>query len=141
MIAIAYLCTAISVCDLTPTKVFVIDGDTVSINQERIRIEGIDAPEMKGKCRNESHLARQAQALLANLINGSELVIARTEVRQGTGYKIDRYGRTLAPLIANGHDVGAVILQRGLARKWTKKWDRRAEPWCASSIELNLPTD
>ena len=29
----------------------IVDGDTVSINNYKIRLEGIDAPEMKQKCK------------------------------------------------------------------------------------------
>ena len=29
----------------------IIDGDTVHINTKKIRLEGIDAPEMKQKCK------------------------------------------------------------------------------------------
>ena len=31
----------------------IVDGDTVSINNYKIRLEGIDAPEMKQKCKKE----------------------------------------------------------------------------------------
>lgn len=137
MIVTAYLCATIAMCDATPTKVYVLDGDTVVINQERIRLDGIDAPELKGKCENEKRLAKEAHYRLAELIDGSRLVVERVPVRPRMGefgleqkFKTDRYGRTLAPLIANGQDVGDAILRDGLARKWTKKWDGRDEPWC-----------
>lgn len=137
MIVTAYLCATVAMCDVTPTKVYVIDGDTVSINQERIRLDGIDAPELKGKCANEKRLAKAAHYRLAELLDGSRLVVQRTPTRPRQGefgmeqrYKTDKYGRTLAPLIADGSDVGEIILREGLARKWTKKWDGREEPWC-----------
>ena len=31
----------------------VIDGDTIHINNFKIRLEGIDAPEMRQKCKKE----------------------------------------------------------------------------------------
>jgi endonuclease YncB( thermonuclease family) len=123
MIVTAYLCAAVSVCDTTPTRVFVLDGDTVVINHERIRIAGIDAPEVKGKCAEEKRLAAMATHLLARIVNGSQILIDRQP-------KPDRYGRTLAAVSADGRDVGEVILREGLARKWTKKFDYREEPWC-----------
>lgn len=148
MIVTAYLCVAAAMCDPTPTKIFVIDGDTVSINQERIRLDGIDAPELKGKCANEKALARKAQYRLAELIDGSRLLVARTPVGARKGefgmeqrFKSDRYGRTLAPLIADGHDVGEAILREGLARKWTKKWDGRDEPWCQGKQSMRGEID
>ena len=35
----------------------IVDGDTVSINNYKIRLEGIDAPEMKQKCKKEKRTA------------------------------------------------------------------------------------
>ncbi|NTF18225.1 thermonuclease family protein [Agrobacterium rubi] len=148
MIVTAYLCATVAMCDTTPTRIYVIDGDTVSINQERIRLDGIDAPELKGKCTNERELARKAHHRLAELIDGSRLVVSRTPVGARKGefgmeqqFKTDRYGRTLAPLIADGHDVGEAILREGLARKWTKKWDGREEPWCQGKQSMTGQID
>ena len=31
----------------------IVDGDTIHINEYKIRLEGIDAPEMKQKCKKE----------------------------------------------------------------------------------------
>ena len=31
----------------------IVDGDTVHINEYRIRLEGIDAPEMRQQCKKE----------------------------------------------------------------------------------------
>lgn len=123
MIVTAYLCAAMSVCDPYPTKVFVLDGDTIVVNQERIRLAGIDAPEIKGKCAEEKRLAAMATNLLAQTLNGSRILIERQP-------KPDRYGRTLAMVTADGRDAGEIILREGLARKWTKKFDYREEPWC-----------
>ncbi len=47
----------------------------------------------------------------------------RVEIlRQGT----DRYGRTLAAIRVEGHDVGDILVSEGLARTWAG----RREPWC-----------
>ena len=37
-------------------SVKVIDGDTIKINGENIRLHGIDAPEMKQKCNPEKNV-------------------------------------------------------------------------------------
>ena len=126
MFVTAYLCAAISVCDATPSRVAVIDGDTIVVNHERIRLAGIDAPEIKGKCAEEKRLAKLATELLAEVLADSRIVIDRQP-------KPDRYGRTLATVLADGRDAGEVILREGLARKWTKKFDYREEPWCQNS--------
>ena len=38
----------------------VVDGDTVWIEREKIRLSGIDAPEVRGKCLFERDLAVRA---------------------------------------------------------------------------------
>ena len=38
-----------------PSKILVIDGDTIKIGREKIRLFGIDAPEIKQVCKNENN--------------------------------------------------------------------------------------
>lgn len=120
MIVTAIVCFGLAACE--PARVHVIDGDTVVVNDERIRVKGIDAPEIKGKCRNEKFLAAQATEMLSSLLDGRTVTIDRDGG--------DRYGRTLANVSTEEGDVGERILSAGLARRWTKKWNHRAEPWC-----------
>jgi len=48
--AIFFLFPFVAMADITgPARV--IDGDTIAIGGERIRLHGIDAPEMKQTCR------------------------------------------------------------------------------------------
>lgn len=91
----------------------VVDGDTVWIRGEKIRVLGIDAPEMAGKCPAERALARQSRDRLVTLLRARPVTIER----KGT----DRYGRTLARL----GDVGEVLMREGLAHRWP---DRKG--WC-----------
>jgi len=102
-----------------------VDGDTVAIEGERIRIANIDTPEIHhAQCDAEKRLGLVAKRRLGEL-----LAAGRIEVHRGdptTGRKKDRYGRTLATVSVDGRDVGAVLVDEGLAREWT---GRRA-PWC-----------
>ena len=106
---------AIAVCAAPPTPrvTCVVDGDTVWINREKIRLLDIDAPEMQGRCPAERALAIRARDRLVELLRGRDVEIER----DGT----DRYGRTLARL----GDVGEQLVSEGLARRWG---DRRG--WC-----------
>lgn len=109
------LALAIAVCPPPPTArvTCVVDGDTVWIAREKIRLLDIDAPEMEGKCAAERALAVRSRDRLAELLRARRVTIAR----EGT----DRYGRTLARL----DDVGQQLVREGLAKRWG---DRRG--WC-----------
>lgn len=97
----------------------VIDGDTAWVEGEKIRISGIDAPEIEGRCGFERELAERAKRRLSELLSSQPFTVARS----GT----DRYGRTLATLyLRDSGDVGAVMTREGLVREWTG----RRLPWC-----------
>lgn len=108
---------AIAVCPPPPGQrvTCVVDGDTVWIAREKIRLLDIDAPEMDGKCAAERALAIRSRDRLVQLLRTREVPI----VREGT----DRYGRTLARL----GDIGDQLVREGLARRWG---DRRG--WCGN---------
>lgn len=102
---------------------YAVDGDTVDIDGERIRIANIDTPEIGGaKCSTERRLGLQAKQRTAELMQGKPIRILRGD----HGRDVDRYGRTLARIEIGGKDLGEVLIGEGLARKWTGK--RR--PWC-----------
>lgn len=111
----AFTALAIAACPAPPAQriTCVVDGDTVWINREKIRLLDIDAPEMNGKCPAERAMAIRARDRLVQLLRAGRITIARDGV--------DRYGRTLARL----GDVGQQLVREGLARRWG---DRRG--WC-----------
>lgn len=98
-----------------PRHTCVVDGDTVWIAGEKIRILGIDAPEMQGRCPAERALAIRSRDRLVGLLRAREVTIER----KGK----DRYGRTLARL----GDVGDVLMREGLAHRWPDR-----EGWCGN---------
>lgn len=107
---------AIAICPPPPAQriTCVVDGDTVWIDREKIRLADIDAPEINSECAAERALAIRALDRLAALLTGREVSIKR----KGT----DRYGRTLAKF----DDIGDQLVHEGLARRWEGK--RRG--WC-----------
>ncbi len=112
----AALAAALAVCPSSgPRHHCVVDGDTVWIAGEKIRVAEIDAPELNGRCEAERVLARKAQARLVVLLNAHPLHIERT----GT----DRYGRTLARF----GSVSEQLIREGLASRWPKR-----RKWCAA---------
>ena len=96
-------------------KARVIDGDTITINNAKIRFSGIDAPEKNyyGQtqfCKGPKGVwacGKKASSKLKKLINGQEV--------QCTDEGKDRYGRTLSICYANGVDLQAEMVRSGMA--------------------------
>ena len=109
-----------------------VDGDTISVKGERIRILGIDAPESFGsRCDRELKLALKAKERLRALLNSGPLSIER----QGT----DRYGRTLARVYAGGVDVGQALLAEGYVLRYAPGLaakEARLKVWCGPDARL-----
>lgn len=97
----------------------VYDGDTIRLGEERVRLEGIDAAEIRGACDAERRLARITRDRLAELLAGGEVEIERNGR--------DRYGRTLATVYVDGENVGDRLVAEGYARVWRG----RREDWCS----------
>ena len=86
----------------------VTDGDTLAVSRRSrtvtVRLIGINAPE-SGEC-----LATQATGALRTLVQDGPLRLVRDVS------STDQYGRALRYVVnANGRDVGAVLVRRGLA--------------------------
>lgn len=85
-----------------PESIYVIDGDTLNIDGKRIRLFGIDAPEMG---QSQGGLARKA---LVDFIRGHELKLIPV--------KTDKYGRLVARVIRDdGEDLADLMVSRGFA--------------------------
>lgn len=88
----------------------VIDGDTIEVAGERIRLFGIDAPELAQTCTRDGaewDCGRWARDRLRALLRG-----ART-VCEGRGR--DRYGRLVATCRADGQDLADRLVREGAA--------------------------
>lgn len=96
----------------------VVDGDTIWVRGEKIRLQGFNAPEMNGSCDRERQMAVQARDELQRSLNGPAFTIERNGM--------DRYGRTLATIRVGGRDVGAGLISKGLAHEWRGY----KENWC-----------
>jgi micrococcal nuclease len=89
----------------------VIDGDTLVLEGgARVRLLGIDAPEMEREGRPAEFLAHKAKAFLTELTQGKEVRLEYGQLRY------DRYGRVLAHLfLADNTLVEGALLRQGLA--------------------------
>jgi len=83
---------------------YVIDGDTLAFGRTRVRLWGIDTPEM------DTWQGRRARAFLIRQLAGREV----TYVPTGT----DRYGRMVARCYVNGEDIAWWLINSGNAVDW-----------------------
>lgn len=88
----------------------VIDGDTIEIHGQRIRLHAIDAPEARQTCTREGAPWRCGQAAALAL---SERIGRRPVRCEQTD--IDRYRRIVARCSVGGVDLGGWLVGRGLA--------------------------
>ena len=111
----------------------VIDGDTIVIAGERIRLHGIDAPELKQKCKTRKLKDQQcgvlAKQALEKLIRGQDVTCK--------GDKRDRYKRLLAVCYVGPFSVNEQMVVDGWAlayRKYSNDYVR-AETFAKSRRE------
>ncbi|GLK54523.1 endonuclease YncB(thermonuclease family) [Methylopila capsulata] len=105
----------------------VVDGDTIRVDGERIRLRSeagpIDAPELRSaKCPLELFRAEAARDRLKALLKDRDPLIERTGA--------DRYGRTVAVVRVDGKDIGAVLIAEGHAKPWPSLRKADRPKWC-----------
>lgn len=100
-----------------------VDGDTLRCGAERVRLIGIDAPEMPGHCQGARQCAPgdpwASKAALQRLVRGRWVRLDR--------HGVDRYGRTLAYPYVGTVNLSCAHLRQGFA-VYVRRWDigRRA---------------
>lgn len=100
----------------------VVDGDTIWLAGEKIRIADIDTPETHpSRCPREARLGKAATLRLQALLNQGPVTLKVP--RRDT----DRYGRKLRIIERNGASLGMILVQEGLARPYT---GGKRQPWC-----------
>ena len=94
----------------------IINGDSLEVAGERIRLFGIDAPEGRQQCRGANGqdyaCGREAARILAALVGG----------RPGSCTLVthDQYARDVATSEAKGHDLGEAMVRTGYARDYAR---------------------
>ena len=110
----------------------IVDGDTVHINENKFRLEGIDAPEMRQKCKKESlkisfiigftfykdyNCGKVSKEKLKSKIRGSEIKCIFTTK--------DRYKRYIATCYKEKKNLNQWMVRNGYAiayRRYSKKY-------------------
>lgn len=103
-------------CTMSLPGTHALFGDHISI-----RLDGIDTPEIKGKCAREKSMAVAAR----NLVN-RRLAAASTIDLEDLGR--DKYFRIGARVMADGQDLGAELLRLGLAVPYNG--GTKIQDWC-----------
>ncbi len=86
---------------------YVIDGDTITIKGVRIRLFGIDAPEI------DHPFGQKSKWALVQLCKGQKV---EAEILEN-----DHFDRTVAKcLLPDGRDLSAELVKQGLALDWKK---------------------
>ena len=110
----------------------VIDGDTFEARVRvwpgieiatKVRLRNIDAPELRGRCEQETAMARTARDALAAMLAEGQVSI--TEVG------LDKYGGRVLAAASAGRtgDVAGALLEAGVVRRYA---GGRREGWCAA---------
>jgi len=108
----------------------VIDGDTFEARVHlwpglavttKVRLRGIDAPEMHARCPQERNKAAAARDALTSILADGELTVLRVLP--------DKYGGRVVADAATARtpDVSAALLDKGMARTYS---GGRRESWC-----------
>lgn len=110
----------------------ILDGDTVTVRvhvwigqtiETHVRIDGIDTPEIKGKCEREREMAQDAKNEIAKLLSSTGTI-------QLYDIKLEKYaGRVLAKAANDkGVNIAQHMIEKGLARPYA---GAKRTGWCS----------
>ena len=107
------------------------DGDTITFNlpgfhpiigkKIGVRVNGIDTPEIRGKCDKEKYDAKQAKNMVTDILKDAEKIVLKNMER-------GKYFRIAADVFVDGENLGDVLMEAGMAVRYNggKKTNR----WC-----------
>ena len=94
------------------------DGDTIRFDLPkyppiagddiRVRVNGIDTPEIKGKCEKEKYDAKQAKEMVTDILKDAEQITLKNMER-------GKYFRIAADVIVDGENLAEVLIEAGMA--------------------------
>lgn len=89
---------------------YVIDGDTIDISDVRIRLNGIDTPEIEQTCRTNRliwHCGVEATKVMRHLTKGKTVTCI--------GNTKDQYGRLISTCFVGNLNLNATMVEVGMA--------------------------
>lgn len=107
----------------------VYDGDTITVEarpwpgmviETKVRVNGIDTPEIRGKCDSEKELAKKARDAAAQFV-GQSVQLHNVELGKYAG-------RVVASVYVGDKSLADFLIESGLARPYDGKSKRQG--WC-----------
>ena len=113
------------------TVTSIYDGDTFRANiaglhsliGERIgiRVAGVDTPEMRGKCKQEKDLARQAKQVTVEALRSAKVIELRNTKR-------GKYFRIVADVYVDNKNLTDILISSGLGVAYDG--GTKSKDWC-----------
>ena len=107
------------------------DGDTITFNlpnlhpiigkKIRVRLNGIDTPEIKGKCDKEKYDAEQAREMVEDILKDAEKITLKNMQR-------GNYFRIASDVIVDGESLADMLIEAGMAIKYSG--GKKTHKWC-----------
>jgi len=120
MIEVVYLAAVLSVTDGDTFRANVDVWPTIQVNT-LVRVNGVDAPELKGKCQKEKEMALTAKQTLKTIMSSAKDVVLKN-VQQ------DKYaGRVDADVYVDGQLLARKLIDAKVVRAYD---GGRRLSWC-----------
>ena len=107
------------------------DGDTIRFDLPgyppiagddiRVRVNGIDTPEINGKCEKEKYDAQQARDMVADILKDADQIKLKNMER-------GKYFRIAADVFVDGENLSEVLVGAGMAIRYSG--GKKTFDWC-----------
>ena len=107
------------------------DGDTITFNLPNlhpiignkiaIRVNGVDTPEIRGKCDKEKYDAEQAKGMVEDFLKDAERIDLKNMER-------GKYFRIVADVYADGENLAEALVDSGMAVRYNG--GKKNAHWC-----------
>ena len=107
------------------------DGDTITFNlpglhpiigeKISIRVNGIDTPEIRGKCEKEKYDAKQVKEMVADILKDAEQITLKNMER-------GKFFRIAAEVIVDGENLADMLIEAGMAVRYDG--GKKTHKWC-----------